>query len=228
VRPPARREAPDILPSPDAARLGFEEGLRRGLEQGREQGFEAGVRQGHAEGSSAGLSEGRLQAQEELRIALAGMRSEVEREEARMADLAAGLAQAVAGAVAAAEDDLVVLCMEALCRIVGPAVVTPEGVRAQVARLLEGHGPADVVAVHLHPRDAEVLGRLPAAASPPAVRWVADDEVALGGCIVRAATQTVDARLEVVVDAFKTALREGRARHLDGATPSGVAAGASE
>jgi flagellar assembly protein FliH len=215
VLPRGRADAVSPAASPDAVRLGYEEGLRRGLEQGREQGIEAGVGEGHAAGLATGLSEGRRQAQEELRRALADMRGEADQQQARVALLATGLEEAVSVAVAAAEDGLVVLCLQALCRIVGPAFATPEGVRAQVARLLAEHDPAAAVAVHLHPADMDLLDRAVLAGGRPNVSWVADDKVDLGGCIVQAAAQTIDARLEVVFDAFKAALLEGRARHLD-------------
>jgi flagellar assembly protein FliH len=224
VRPPS--SGGQAVPSrgADADGIGYAEGLRRGLEQGRAEGFQAGIEEGHAVGLAKGLDEGRLLAQEEFRVVLADMREQADGQESQLAGLARAMERAVAAAVAHAEDELVVICMDVLCQVVGQAIVMPDGLRTQVTRLLADHDPARAVSIHLHPNDAVLLDRAAVGTNRTNLTWVADPEVTVGGCIVQGALQTVDARLEVVLDAVRSALLEGRASHLRQSPPAAGAA----
>ncbi|MBA2964782.1 MULTISPECIES: FliH/SctL family protein [Ramlibacter] len=215
---PGLRPVPEALPPADAGRNGYEEGLRRGLDEGARQGHEAGVQRGHQQGLVRGLAEGRAQGQEELASAREEVQRRGQEQQERLTALAQSLERVLAGVLSAAEDELVVLCMDALCRVVGPALASAEGVRAQVDGLLAQHPSAGAIRVHVHPADAVSLqGDNASHAAGASLSWVADPQVALGGCMVRAAAQTLDARLEVVVDAFKAALLAGRIRHREAA-----------
>jgi flagellar assembly protein FliH len=176
------------------------------LRQGREQGHEEGLRAGRAEG----LREGRAQAAEEVRQAvqraLAQAEAQWNDEHERLGRIAQHAQAAVADLLWSAQDEMVVLCHETLCRVVGASAVQPAFVRAQLAHLLAQHGAPDVV-LHVHPQDAELLQRPGSGAVPV----IGDAQVALGGCILKSTSGALDARLDAILEACKAALLEARA-----------------
>jgi flagellar assembly protein FliH len=138
-----------------------------------------------------------------------------ERQE-ELAAICASLAATRGDCLRAAEDDMVALCFDTVCHIVGGSVLEPDAVRgllrAQAARLAEEAR----VSVHVHPRDAELLRGMDADGQ---MRYVADPQVALGGCIVRQPGAALDARLETMLAACKEALLAARANASPGARP---------
>ena len=162
-----------------------------------------------------GLREGRAQAADEVRQAVQRAVAEavlpLQAQHERLQKIAQGAQESMATLLAAAEDDMVALCYETLCRLIGASAVGPEAVRAQLARLAALHGGTDLV-LHVHPQDAELLERGPAGA----FTWVADIEVGLGGCILKSSRGALDARLETMLSACKATLLEARARRSQG------------
>ncbi|HET8748746.1 MAG TPA: FliH/SctL family protein [Ramlibacter sp.] len=212
----AHDEASRPARSHDAAlREAHAQAVRAGHEAGRREGYEEGLRQGHEEGVHAGraegLREGRAQGAEEIRqatqraVAEAELRSKAQHE--RLQCVAQHAHDAMADLLWSAQDDMVALCYETLCRIVGEHAVQPAFVRAQLAHVLAQHGAAEVV-LHFHPQDAELLQSGPGTAR---FKAVPDPEVALGGCILKTASGALDARLETMLQACKEALSEARA-----------------
>lgn len=206
-------EAPEPVASPqvtDHERLAREE-RSQALREAREQG----LRESRAEGLRDGLREGRAQAEEEIRAAVQRAVAEavlpLEQEHAQLLQLAQGVRRAVADALEAAHDEMAALCFETLCRIVGTAASDPEIVHAQLTHLLQQHGSQEVV-LHLHPQDARLLQSRAGAQPQASVRWQADAEVTLGGCILQTPGGGIDARLETMLDACKAALLEARRR----------------
>jgi flagellar assembly protein FliH len=185
-----------------------EEELRQARVAALRQAHEEGLRSGRAEG----LREGRAQAAEELRqavqraVAEAGLRSQEEHE--RLHAIAQHARAAVADLLWAAQDEIVALCYETLCRTVAVAAVQPDAVRAQLAHLMASHGGPDVV-LHVHPEDAELLQDGPPARA--ALPVVADADVAMGGCILKTPAGALDARLDSMLEACKAALLAARA-----------------
>jgi flagellar assembly protein FliH len=192
---PAPAASPPVAPADD----GLQERTLAAIEQGRREG----MRTGYEEGLRKGLAEAAKRGDEALAKALADAMTPLQEERGRLAALQASLQAAADACLLAAEDDLLALCYEALCRIVGESAAQPEMVRAHLQALAARHGEEKGLAVHVHPRDAELLG---ATAETTGMRWVADPDVSLGGCIVRNARGAIDARLETLLAACKDRL----------------------
>lgn len=219
----------------DALRQGRERGGERGQEDGREQGraqgHEEGYEEGHAQGLRSGFEEGLRQGREQARAQLeeavaqaceAARREAVEslaQRERALAALIAALDAQAAAVQAAAQDDLAALCFEVLCRVVGQALLTPEGVRAQALQALAQAqaGRGAPVTLRLHPVDVQQLeAALHAPDREPAwprhLALQADADIGPGGCRVENGATALDARLDTVLAQCRQALLEARAR----------------
>lgn len=207
-----RDEAQDAAQA-QASQRGFEEGQRKGQAQGRIEGLQEAKAQ--ADRTAAQTAEA---AQAAHAAAVQQTRQYLERLDAMVNQVAAQAIQVVADA----EEDMVALAHEALCRILGQEAVNAVALRSMVAHLLEQHGHnADLVA-HVHPDDFEVL----AASEGPANRkwnWAGDTSVKLGGVILRSAHGSLDARLEVQLRAIGMALTEARVQRKVAASVQGAA-----
>ena len=172
-------------------------------------------RAGYEEGHRKGLADAALQAATAVEQAVAKALVPLQRRQEQLDALFASLAAAKDDCLRAAEEDMVALCFDTVCRIVGNSGVQPETVRSllrdQAARVAKDAGTV----LHVHPQDAELLQDH--AGTPGAVRYVADPEVALGGCIVRQSGGAIDARLETMLAACKEALLSARAMRITGA-----------
>jgi flagellar assembly protein FliH len=188
------------------AQVEAREAWQRALEQGAREAREEGLRLGYEEGLRRGMTEAARRNDQVVREAVAeGMRL-LDVQRAQLQALAGALETAVQDAVVAAEEDMVALCYEALCRIVGSEALRPEIVVAQIRCLLSQRSGSALLAVHVHPDDAALL---PAAGAP----WVPDPEVAVGGCVVRTRSGGLDLRLETALEACKAALLRTRDEH---------------
>lgn len=201
-------------PSPDE---GYREGLRLGREEGLRSGREEGRRDGHAEGLRQGAEAAQEQARSALAAAILEATLPLEERARDLATVLAAMNEAVAQVRAGAEDETVTLCYEVLCRIVGEAVITPQGVRRQVERLLAASDARSPVTLRLHPADLRAIEEAtqatpPASAAGQPVLWIADAQVVLGGCIVTTAGGGLDARLETVLETCKAGLLQARAK----------------
>lgn len=204
ARPAAVTASAGTLPDPE------EEAVRRGYQAGLEQGRAEGLRAGHAEGVRRGAEEAAAQAQAAADQAAADARAALDIEREKLRSLAAALEGTMAQCLAAAEDDMLAICYEAVCRVVAAEVLRPEVVRAHLLALLSQSGSA--AAMHLHPQDAALLEAHAPGEEGQRLRWVADPEVALGGCLLVKRGGGLDARLETTLAACKTLLAEERAR----------------
>lgn len=195
----------------DALQAGFREGLERGLVEGRERGLQ--------EGREAGEYSVKREAR-------AGQDAVVERLaliDCLLAELPVEFGRRLAGA----EEEMVALSHAVVCRILGEKLVTREGVAQCVAQAVrEAGGGASLpasdrqpVSVHVHPDALATLqgdpvvgawlrGGEPVGAAP--IRLVADERVVLGGCLVRSSEGTLDARIEVQMEALRQLLLEAR------------------
>ena len=206
------RARADVAPAPAAQGLAEAPAAEEELRQARELASRQAREEGLAAGRAEGLREGRAQAAEEVRQAVqraqaqAGLQAQAQREQFQR--LLQHARTAVADLLWAAQDEIVALCYETLCRMVGAHALQPATVRAQVGHLMAQHGAPGVV-LHLHPADAELLGgESPAGVALPVV---ADADVALGGCVLRTPAGGLDARLDAMLEACKAALLEARA-----------------
>ncbi len=160
---------------------------------------------------------------------------EVARRTERLEQLAGQLAQEWTRFLQGAEDDMLDVIFEAVCRIAGDRAVTRDGAREMLARSLEAWHGRHPLSVHLHPDDAailkedaatlEVLASRGFDAGRERVRWVADPEVRMGGCLLRSAEGALDARLERQLQALAARLAEARAGRRQQAAGAGGSVG---
>jgi len=180
-----------------AAQAAGEEGRRSGFEQGYAQGLQQA-----REKVSEELRQLRAQAQEESQAALSDKLQ-------ALGQLMESLKQRNQQLVASAEDDLVALAHEAICRILGQRAAAPEVVANMVRLLLAQHERSAKVKIHVHPMDAEALREVQVAGCD----WVADENVQLGGVLLRSSQGDLDARLEVQLEELRRTLRRVRGEH---------------
>jgi flagellar assembly protein FliH len=216
----AKAEAARSSESEEARRRGYDAGFTRGVQEGREQGL--------AEGLAEGRAAGHQEVAREARAAADAATERLARLDALLSELPAQLARRLEEA----EDDMVALCHAAVCRILGDALVTSDGVAQAVRQAVRDAcsgrsvvGGDAALAIHVHPRELEALRtdeRLAAwldqaQAVSGGLRWVGDDRVQVGGCLVSSGEGTLDARLEVQM----AALRDLLVRHREPTDPSG-------
>lgn len=154
-------------------------------EELRKQAFEDGYRDGYEAGAAKA---------EEERAALAE----------RFTRLAASAEQALAAQIEGAEDAMVEIAYAAACKVIGEAALTEEGVRGAVRTAMRSVRAKEVVVVRIAPSDRELLG----ADVPGEV--LADERVALGGCIVETSGGSLDARFETQLRQLADALAQAR------------------
>lgn len=131
-----------------------------------------------------------------------------------------------------AEDDMLDLAFDALCRIMGDHLTSKEGVRAVLQKALQAWHGRHPLSVHVHPDDLELLqGDVVTLdllssrgfdAQRQTLRWVADTKVRLGGCLIQAAEGALDARLERQMEALASRLVETRASRKHDALQASV------
>ena len=203
--------APVARVDAETLRRGYMEGLAQGRAEAAEEARQAAMRADQA--FKKRLQELEAQAQqlrqEQRQKDLAALESQQQRVIALLTAVPAQIQARIDGA----EDDLVALCFESVCRILGPAAVTAEGVRAQVAQARKGL-QGQLVAVHLHPDDLAML-RAGADNGDAAVQWVADPAVGIGGCILQSQQGGLDARLETQLRTLAELLTQARASAQD-------------
>jgi flagellar assembly protein FliH len=199
---PGKAQAQELSPRDtvaEALRQGHAQGMRAGRDEGLAAGYEAGLQEGRAAGQAeigaaaqaAALQAGRALAQREQQL-LATITSLQE----RTGELLAG-----------AQEEMVLLCYEVICRVLGEAALRRDLVQAQVdAALAQWRGQRPLT-VLLHADDALLLE---ATAVPGDIHWQADAGVGLGGCILRGPEGALDARLEHVLEDVKGALLAAR------------------
>jgi flagellar assembly protein FliH len=154
-------------------------------EELRKQAFEDGYRDGYEAGAAKA---------EEERAALAE----------RFARLASTTEQALASQIEGAEDVMVEIAYAAACKVVGDAALTAEGVRGAVRTALQSVRAKEILAVRVSPADRELLG------SEVPGELLADERVALGGCVVETSGGSLDARLETQLRLLADALIRAR------------------
>lgn len=249
-QPPVAQTAPSV----DAVRLeahwreqgrraGYEEGLgegRRLLDEEIEARARALAREQVAKQVAEQVRDAQekaAQAAEQQRQAEQRQRQSQAQEDARRSQrveqLAEQLTEAWTKFLEGAEDEILEVVFEAVCRIVGEQAVTREGARAMLGKTLQSWHGRHPLSVHLHPEDVVLLrgdphGALALAsrgfdAERQSLRWVADTDVRMGGCLLRSAEGALDARLEQQLKALAVRLVETRAARRQGAT--GIAAG---
>jgi flagellar assembly protein FliH len=158
-------------------------------------------------GRQRGLQEGRAAGQEESRQAFAT-------ELARVRSVAGKLSEALASGIGGMEDLAVAIAFEAVCKVLGEAAITAEGMRAQVKQAVACAKNKERLVIRLHAADLSALrdaGALNAILPPDTtVSWVVDSSIELGGCIVETDGGGLDARLETQIERMRDALLAAR------------------
>lgn len=112
------------------------------------------------------------------------------------------------------EEIAVAMAFEAVCKVLGDTALTKEGVQALVRQAATHAINTEQMVVRLHPGDLAVLreaGALDGAiSSGAAVSWLADNAVALGGCVLETDGGELDARLETQLDRLRATLLAAR------------------
>lgn len=199
-------------------------------DEGRRRGYEEGFAKGNIEGRAHGDDEARQLAARAAEKAARDLEDQAERMTRELKQqaqagyqarvqvldgLIATLPAKLEARLAAAEDDMLALCFEVICRSLGESVTKPDALRAQLAQALEKLRSRQLVAIHMHPDDLALLqkGQGPMRGLPGGadVQWVASTEVALGGCILQSPEGGLDARFETQLSALRELLLQTRA-----------------
>jgi flagellar assembly protein FliH len=197
---PAASPKPAAMPNIEALLAQARESVLAQFKQEAETARELGRQRGLQEGRAAGAEEVRREAETEL---------------ARIRSISAGLQRALDTGIRGIEDVAVAIAFEAVCKMLGSAAVSPDGIRVLVHEAAAHAAGAQQVTVRLHPGDLAALqaagGMDGALASGASVQWAADKSIELGGCVVETDGGTLDARLETQVERLRATLLAARA-----------------
>ncbi|HEY5798835.1 MAG TPA: FliH/SctL family protein [Burkholderiaceae bacterium] len=134
---------------------------------------------------------------------------ELEQLAARLRTLDQRIADTLAAGVAGIENVAAEIVFDAVCSVLGEALLQPDAIRAQVRSVAARVHGRDPLTVRLHPHDLALLGEQ-AALSSPGVTWEADDALSVGGCVIASGGGEFDARLDQVLQRHLDALRAAR------------------
>ena len=169
------------------------------FKQEAETARELGRQRGMQEGRAAGAEEARREAEAEL---------------ARIRSIAGKLQGALGAGIEGLEDVAVEIAFEAVCKMLGTAAVSRDGIRALVQEAAGRVASTERITVRLHPGDLTALqaaGALDSVLAPQhGVHWAADKSIELGGCVIETDGGTLDARLETQVERLRAALVAAR------------------
>ncbi|MGN8064556.1 FliH/SctL family protein [Ralstonia sp. 22111] len=200
---------------------GWLTGQRDGTAHGREEGYRAGFQSGREEGYQQGLKEGRVDGLAEAQLTAA---QAVEGRLEQLDRLLSAMPEAILQRLDESEDEMVALCFEVICRVIGDRAADPKVVQDMIQNNVR-RTSTRLVAVHVHPADLERLRsdaelntwivRRSAQQGVP-VDWIADDRVELGGCILQSPQGSLDARLEAQLESVREILSRDVATSSEG------------
>lgn len=212
---------------------GFDEGMVAGQGQGHKQGYETGYQQGKDDGYQAGLKIGQELVHKE-QVAVRKAQDQFQERRQRLDGIVSGVPEQVSKRLAEAEDDMVALCFDAVCRIAGQEFATATGVRQHLLNAIGEWNKRVALKVHMHPNDLALLQQEtipsgsadedPVTAQPASesievelerlghnqVQWVPDASIVLGGCVLRSSEGGLDARLQTQLEALRSVFLEVR------------------
>jgi flagellar assembly protein FliH len=160
------------------------------LRELRKQAFDDGYRDGFAAGNAEGRAALDAQA-EDLRAAASAVR------------------EAVRQAVAGQEDALVEMAFTAVCRVLGEAAVTQEGVRGAVRQAMREVQSRERLVLRVPPHAYRCLTE-DVTFQESGAEILPDERVGPAGCLIETAGGTLDARLEVQLQQLAVALAAAR------------------
>lgn len=166
-------------------------------EASRAEGYAAGYREGVGAGGEAARVAGDRQILERLAL---------------LDELLAQTRSAFDKVLANAEAVIAAIVFEAVCKIVGRQLTTPEGVAAVVHQVVERAGSDACLSIRVAPTDFVWLqgsGLLPEKQSALAGPMIVEDsDVVLGGCVVTVANGEIDGRIETQFRNFAQGLKD--------------------
>lgn len=216
-RPAAERQASFTtgLVSPES-----QASIEKSIQEARNAGYEEGRAQGEKDGYEAGLAKALEHAEREHHA----LQKDHEASQQKLADALARinhLAEAMFRErmrfLDDAEDDMVSLAFEAFCRVLSETALTRDMLKSGVVNALANWRGKTALEIHVHPEDLlwlegdKDLSAQFLAQRNHAIRWVANAEVVLGGCMLHSTEGGLDARLDIQVDMLKVMLLETRA-----------------
>lgn len=197
----------------EALRLAFEEGLSRGRSEAQSQAAEMALT----------LAE---QAEERIVKEVSARAERIARDideqskasyQARLQlidRLMADLPGQIESRLVAAEDDMLALCFEVVCRMLGEKAARLENIRSHLEIAMRAVRSRKLVSVHLHPDDLATLrhGSVDgeSAVGNDGVNWVADASIEIGGCILHSDEGGLDARFDTQLEALGAVLKAHR------------------
>jgi flagellar assembly protein FliH len=168
-----------------------QEDERATLEELRRQAFDDGYRDGR--------SQGEKEARAELAAELQNLQA-----------LARSVRDALAQGIEGVEDALVEIAFAAVCKVLGRAAASEEGVRAMVHEAMSEVRSKEGVVLRVSPREHAALQ----AQLGAELEVRADERVAAGGCLIETTGGTLDARLDIQLRRLADTL--ARARQAQG------------
>lgn len=247
---PARQEglvpvAEKNIPFPPSAGLAEEE-IKRRIEEARTFGYQQGMREGAArlqrdmesraaqlaqELSEERVREATLNAERKAQETNERLQAELMAQQDACARLMRSVSSEIVQRLRASEDDILELAFAMVSKVLGANAVTQAGLRQQIEQALQNWHLSSAPLIHLHPDDVAWMqadtgwvGALDGAAPNAAdlvPRLVADTRLSVGGCILRSADGELDARLDMQIEALKTALLQARNARLISSTHAG-------
>jgi len=204
---PLRQETSS--PAPDIAEIAksLAEANDRKLKellQARQASLEEAEAKAVAEGYARGLSEGQEAGKLEYAEAIRTLATLVESGKHSVVDLLIESEAVIASIV-----------FEAVCKIVGKTMASPEACAAVVRQVLSRSSEGEIVSVLVSPgeyqqlnNDAEANPLGPSAALLSALSLEPDDRIELGGCILTLKAGSIDGRIETQFRTFAQSLKD--------------------
>ena len=228
VPPPASAEQPLRVATAQTLESQLADRYEQGFLAGRAAACEAATLQQRDDEQKAlweireraaqeGYADGVAQAQEQAEAVAHEAKLEVARQAKVLDTLGASLSEQIAQAIDDNEEDLVGLCHNVVCRILGQAAPTPEAVRAMLAEAVKLAG-GKPVSIHVHPDDL-ALYQANCCPQDPDVKWVSDSGIVLGGVRVGAERTSLDATFDRQLAVLANTLAAARSAAKRGEAP---------
>jgi len=157
-----------------------------------EEGFEKGMRAGEAEGREAYTS---------------GLQ--------QLEDLTQSLDSSIQRSLAESEDMMVAIVYETVCKMVGDALATKEGVVAVVKEAMSKVRGKSSIIIRVNPFDLELIEESAAFGVASEADWRADESIPMGGCVIESEYGTLDARIETQLNQLKRVLLATRHKPVE-------------